>query len=196
MRAIFLDIETTGLDFYRHSPIDIAFRIIDLTLGKQEQSYQTLIKPSIQAWKQRDLSSMKINGYTDEQLASGKEIASVGKEIIEVFTAAKIARGKAIFICQNPAFDRAFFSLIVDTYTQERLFWPYHWLDLASMYWTILMQKELAERRRYPEELNLSKNAIAGYFSLPPEQDPHSAINGVDHLIACYHAIFSEGSKL
>ena len=44
MLAIFLDIEATGLDPQRHSPIDIALKIIDTSTGEVKGSYQSIIK--------------------------------------------------------------------------------------------------------------------------------------------------------
>jgi len=191
MRAVFLDIEATGLDVRSHSPIDIAFKIIDLTVDIQEQSYQALICPSEKAWQCRDFNSMQVNGYTWEQLQQGKDIAQVSREIIEIFALFHIERGRALFICQNPAFDRGFFSHIVDPYLQDKLHWPYHWLDLASMYWIITMLRCHTRGLSCAESVQLSKNAIAQSFSLPPEVEPHRALNGVEHLIICYKALLN-----
>ena len=63
MLAIFLDIETTGLDPLQHSPIDIAFRIIDMTRLQSLAAYSTVIKHSMEVWNKRDLSSIAINGF-------------------------------------------------------------------------------------------------------------------------------------
>src|SRR5262249_43527499 len=113
----------------------------------------------------------------------------VGQQIIHLFSQLKIERGRAVFICQNPAFDRGFFTQLVDIYTQDRLHWPYHWLDLASMYWASIEQKCLQQQAPFPERINLSKNEIARAYNLPPEVEPHRALNGVHHLIACYQAV-------
>lgn len=191
MLAIFLDIETTGLDPYRHTAIDVALKVIDLTLEKEVAKYQSLVKISSDEWGKRDPVSIEINGYRFEELLEGKSIQIIQDEIVALFTSLKVARGKAVFICQNPAFDRAFFAQIVDVYTQERLNWPYHWLDFASMYWALLTKELKNEKKEFPRELNLSKNEIAKKFSLKPESTPHKAINGVDHLMACYQALLS-----
>ena len=37
--------------------------------------------------------------------------------------------------------------------------------------------------------MNLSKNAIAQRFQLPIEETPHSALNGVNHLLLCYRTV-------
>lgn len=185
MLAIFLDIETTGLDSFRHTPIDIALKVIDMSTGEEKGRYQSLVKLTEEVWGLRDLASMQINGYQWEAISQGKEPAEIKKEIIALFEQLKIARGKAVFICQNPGFDRAFFAQIIDVYTQEKLNWPYHWLDFASMYWALLAQKS----ETFPETLNLSKNEIAKLYGIAPEGIPHLAINGVDHLILCYQTV-------
>lgn len=194
MRAIFLDIETTGLDPYQHHAIDIGLKIIDVSTGETEATYQSVLKITPQAWERRDPSSMAINGFTWEMVLQGKEPKVVGAEIIELFTQQRIERGKAVFICQNPSFDRSFFAQIVEIYTQEKLHWPYHWLDFASMYWAHLAFESREKGIPFPKEINLSKNEIAKLYHLPVEEMPHRAINGVNHLILCYKTVI--GLKL
>lgn len=193
MLAIFLDIEATGLDSFRHSPIDIALKVIDTTSGIEKGSYQSVILQTPEVWDKRDLYSMEINGYLWEDLLLGKSPAQVKEEILKLFKSLNITRGKAVFICQNPSFDRGFFTHIIDVYTQEKLNWPYHWLDFASMYWALLAQNTKKNKLPFPETLNLSKNEIAKLYDIPPEASPHKAMNGVDHLIACYKAVVGMG---
>lgn len=189
MLAIFLDMETTGLDPTKHRAIDMACKVIDISSNEVKGSYQSIIKVTPEAWARRDPVSMEINGFTWELVCSGKETAQISQEVIAFFTSHNILRGKAVFICQNPGFDRAFFAQLVDVYTQERLVWPYHWLDLASMYWAHLVHKAKSQGNRFPETINLSKNEIAREYHLSPEQHPHRSMNGVNHLISCYEAV-------
>ncbi len=189
MLAIFLDMETTGLDQSKHHAIDVALKIMDVTTGEYRGSYQSLIKQPYEVWLGTDPVSIEINGYTFDQIALGKEKSVVREEIISLFQSVGIQRGEAVFICQNPGFDRGFFTQLVDVYTQESLNWPYHWLDLASMYWTCLYKKCFEEGKLFPDSINLSKNAIAESYGLEKEETPHHAMNGVNHLIACYQAV-------
>lgn len=189
MLAIFLDIETTGLDPKVHCPIDIAFKIVDASTGEIKASYQSVIKQPIECWNLRDLHSMEINGYTWEEIQQGKEPELIAKEIVETFYALGIERGKAVFICQNPAFDRGFFTQMIDVYTQENLHWPYHWLDFASMYWAYFSLDLKGAKTGFPSEMSLSKNAIAERHQLNEEGLPHKAQQGVDHLLLCYGAV-------
>lgn len=191
MRAIFIDIESTGLNPKIHNVIDFALKFVNLSTNSIEKSYQSLINITPSEWDAHDPNSIKINGYSQEMLNFGKNKEKVSKEIIEIFQENDIVRKKALFICQNPAFDRMFFAQLVDFSIQEQLLWPYHWLDLASMYWAFSYKKFVDENCPFPETFSVSKNEIAEKYSLPPEVYPHRAVNGVDHLIKCYEALFN-----
>lgn len=195
MKAIFLDIETTGLDPLIHQPIDIALKVINICDGKLMGQYQSLIYQTKDAWEDHDPVSLEINGYRWGDVANGKPKSLIKSEIIQLFGQLGIQRGKAVFLCQNPAFDRSFFIRIIDVYTQERLLWPYHWLDLASMYWALLTKYQTERNESFPEELCLSKNSIAESYNLPQEEYPHRAMQGVDHLIQCYYTVLKQGGR-
>lgn len=62
---------------------------------------------------------------------------------------------------------------------------PYHWLDLASMYWMVIHEEGSIK----DAEISVSKDSIARRLNLPVEEKPHRAINGVQHLIECYRAL-------
>lgn len=189
MLGIFLDQETTGLDSFTHRVVEIACRVVDLSTGHCLASYEAVVSQGDSVWQARDLGAIEINGFTQEELRRGKTEAEIGKEIIELFTRLGIKRSYAAFICANPSFDRPFFSQIVPTYTQERLNWPYHWLDLASMYWALECVKIKELGARLPESVVLSKDSIATKLALPKEQKPHRAMQGVEHLLLCYTAL-------
>ncbi|HRD55944.1 MAG TPA: 3'-5' exonuclease [Parachlamydiaceae bacterium] len=191
MLAIFLDIETTGLDPFKHHAIDVAIAIMDIATKEIKGSYQSLIKLSKENLFLADPESLKINGYTFEEISQGKDLKTVHAEIVQFLESFGIKRKEAVFICQNPGFDRGFFSQLVDVYTQEKLNWPYHWLDLASMYFARLHKKCRDEKKPFPNRLSFSKNDIAKEYGLKEEEMPHKAVNGVNHLIACYLAVHS-----
>jgi oligoribonuclease len=189
--GIFLDTETNGLDPFRHKVIEIALKIIDIETGELLDTYESIVFQSYDEWQNSDLSSLQINGFNWEQVSYGKKTEQIAKEIEEIFTKHQIKRGEAVFICQNPSFDRPFFAQIIPPNVQEKNLWPYHWLDLASMHWTasLLIQK------KSPWESGLSKDKIAKAYSLPEEKKPHRAINGVSHLIECYTAVIGFNKK-
>jgi DNA polymerase-3 subunit epsilon/oligoribonuclease len=183
MLGVFLDIETNGLDPYVHISLEIAFKIVDLKNGKLLEEYSSIIFSQEADWRGFDANSLLINGFQKEELNQGKTRTEIQKEIKEIFAIHDIRRGRSFFICQNPSFDRPFFGKIIPPYEQENLFWPYHWLDLASMYWVLKLVKEQKTREF---DLNVSKDSIALSLGLEKEAKPHRAMNGVNHLLACY----------
>jgi len=187
--GVFLDSETNGLNSQIHQIVEIAFKIVDLTTGKVVEDYQSLIAQSKELWEKSDKDSLGINGFTWEEVSKGKSKELVAKEIIEIFKRCGVIRKKAVFICQNPSFDRVFFSQIIDSDTQEGLNLPYHWLDLASMYWALSMKKAKEKKGPFPWETGFSKDLIASQYQLPGEEKPHRAMNGVAHLVQCYEAV-------
>lgn len=187
MLGIFLDSETNGLNPQEHKIIEIAFKIIDLLSGELKASYQSIICQPFEEWQKSDPNSLKINCFTWEEVAKGKELERVAEEVIALFIQWKIKRGSSVFICQNPSFDRAFFSQIININIQEQSQWPYHWLDLASMYWVESIKK--GNQNLYPWKTGISKDCIAAAYHLLPEEKPHRAINGVNHLLLCYESV-------
>src|SRR5438552_298846 len=119
MQAIFLDTETTGLDPVSHHLLEIAFKVVDIPSGYEKLTYQSIVKQPFEVWEKRDPTSVDVNGFTWEKVQLGKEASIVRQEIIQIFTDLKIDRRSAVYICQNPAFDRNFFSQLIDVYTQE-----------------------------------------------------------------------------
>lgn len=192
MLGIFLDSETNGLNIRKHWMIELAYKILNVETGEELESYETLLQIPYKEWKKSDPLSLEVNGFAWHALKDGKLAAQVAKEIKASFKRCGIERGKAVFICQNPSFDRAFFSQVIDADTQEKLNWPYHWLDLASMYWGKCIQ----EGNVNPWDTGISKNKIAEALGLPPETDPHKAMNGVNHLILCYGAVIGFPFKI
>lgn len=189
MIGIFLDLETNGLDPYIHTVLDIAFCFMSLPDLKELVSFDQRISPPLSLWNQSDENSLKVNGLSWDECQKGNPLSTVAQEVIALFEKYKINRNNGIFICQNPSFDRAFFNQIIPSYEQEKRQWPYHWLDLASMFWA---QHSLDSAFT----LNtLSKDAIAHFYSLLPERKPHKAIHGVQHLIECYRAVMAENEK-
>ncbi|MEM8727513.1 MAG: 3'-5' exonuclease [Chlamydiota bacterium] len=191
MLGIFLDSETNGLNIRKHRLIELAYKIVDMESGAILESFATLLSIPYEEWRKSDPSSIAVNGLSWDDLKDGMEPDQAAEAIQSSFKRLAIERGKAVFICQNPSFDRPFFSQLIDTDVQEELNWPYHWLDLASMHWS----KCLTDEKVFPWDTGVSKNQIAAALGLPPEIDPHQAMNGVDHLILCYEAIIGFPTK-
>jgi DNA polymerase-3 subunit epsilon/oligoribonuclease len=194
--GIFLDTEANGLNYKKHKLIEIAFRILDLETGEEKDRYESVIFQSFDDWQLSDMDSLQINGFTWEEVSYGKKSDAIAEDVQQIFARNKIKRGEAVFICQNPSFDRAFFAQIIDPDIQERLLWPYHWLDLASMFFAESMKKAKNEQGGMPWEIGFSKDKIAIAYSLVGEEKPHRAMNGVNHLILCYEAVVGFPKKV
>ncbi len=189
MLGIFLDTEANGLNSHIHKIIEIAYKVVDLKNGVLKDEYQAVVFQSFDAWEKSDPQSLKVNGFTWEEVQKGKTPKQVSEHIIDHFASLGIKRKEAVFICQNPSNDRVFFSQLIDSDTQEMLRWPYHWLDLASMHWAESMRKAKLKEGPFPWQTGLSKDMIASHYKLPPEEKPHRAMNGVSHLLLCYQTI-------
>ncbi len=192
MFGIFLDIETNGLNTKKHKIIEIAYKIVNILTGQIIESFETIIYQPFESWEQSSPQSLTVNGFSWNEVKTGMATETAADTIKDSFKRWHIKRGKAVFICQNPSFDRGFFNQLIDVDVQEELNWPYHWLDLASMYW----MHSIAKGEYYPWETGISKNQIAKVFHLPPEQMPHKAMNGVKHLLLCYHTIIGFPKEL
>jgi oligoribonuclease len=185
--GLFIDIETSGLDPTKHRVLEIALKAYDFKKNALVGQYEAIVNQSEEVWNRADPSSLKVNGFTEELKNTGKEEKQVKEEILEFLKPFNFSRKHAVFIAQNSSFDRAFFAQLFPPYEQEKLQWPYNWLDLASMYWAI----SAIQSPNFPEGVNLSKNHIATIYGLPEEEHPHRAMNGVKHLILCYEAILN-----
>ena len=153
-------------------------------------SYEAIVSQSAEVWAEAEPESLQVNGFTWEQTLSGKSEKVVASEILNDLNRLDLGQKEGVFICQNPSFDRAFFAQIINADLQSHNGWPYHWLDLASMYWGVQLTLN-RDFTKQLKEVELSKNNIAKCYGLASEKSPHRAMNGVDHLITCYKAIFS-----
>lgn len=190
MKGIFLDTETNGLDWTRHQILEIAFILVNLGTGETIDSYSSLVQVSETDWAKSDPVSLKFTGITWKDTLQGKPTTTIQKEITQMFKTHNIRKGKAVFICQNPTFDRLFFANILSVELQDRLDLPYNWLDLASMYFAEQIKSGIN-----PDNISLSKDSIATFFGLPREEKPHRALQGVRHLLACYEQVLGFPNK-
>lgn len=189
MLGIFLDTETNGLNPRKHKILEIAYKILDIETGEAKLSFEQTLTLSEKDWENSDRNSLKVNGFTWEEVRQGVLPEVSGKTILSHFEEAGIKRGNAVFVCQNPSFDRAFFGQLIDPDIQEKLLWPYHWLDLASMHWAKAISLGESNPTAYPWNTGVSKDKIARAYGLPSEKTPHRAMHGVEHLILCYQAV-------
>lgn len=182
--GIFLDTETNGLNFFIHNILEIAIDVVDLNSGQSLGKFSSLIRLSDQEWELGNPQSLSINGITKEEVSRGVSKETAATEIKALFAELGIVRGQAFFICQNPAFDRGFFSKLITIEEQESRKYPYHWLDLASMHFA-----KSSLQGESPDNIKLSKDHISASYELEIEPRPHRAYLGVQSLIECYRHV-------
>ncbi len=188
MKGLFIDTETSGLDSSKNLLLEIALCCLDLHNFSCIFSYTSMIYyPHKYFTEKSDPDSLKINGILYQMIESGKKKHDVKHDILENIEKYGINKSNTVIICQNPSFDRAFFSQVVPVEEQQRIKFPYHWLDLASMYWYRFIDHDSDESVN--AALTLSKDEIAKRLGLPGENKPHTALGGVYHLIKCYEAL-------
>lgn len=189
MLGVFLDTEASGLDAKKHKILEVAFKIVDLSTGEIQDNYESIVSTSQEEFGKSDKASLHVNGLTWEVVRQGTPPNLVSDRILKIFKKNNIVRGEAVFICQNPSFDRVFFTQLVDVDSQESMKWPYHWLDLASMYWSFAMKNAEDKKSPMPWDTGFTKDKIAKHFNIGSEDTPHRAMNGVEHLLKCYEAV-------
>ena len=188
-RAIVLDTETTGLDPSKAQVVDIAFKVVDIGSGACLGSFQSVVALSKEEWALADPIALTVNGFTwNDVQTRGRPRSDIAVNICTLFSKLKLTSQTSFFLCQNPSFDKAFFSQICPLSVQKSCGFPYYWLDFASMNWA-LMAKEISLGKRLPFRIPFSKDGIAHSSKLPPENKPHKAMNGVDHLILLFSKI-------
>jgi len=189
LKAIFLDIETDGLDPDMHVALEIACVCVNLHTMECLFEYTSFINCSHREWCfGSDPKALAINGISFEDVKDAPQPSEVCNDLADLFLSYELDKTNSVIICQNPSFDRSFFSQIMTVETQVELDLPYHWLDLASMAWMKLFAKDV----KYLDGIApLSKDNLAQQFGIPPEEKPHRALNGVKHLIECYKALLS-----
>ncbi len=195
MKGIFLDIETNGLDSDINSPLEICVNIYDLHSMLCITEYSSLIQCSVKCFVyESDPKALLVNGITFDEVKDAKTSYDICEDLTKLFLSHEIDKTNSVFICQNPSFDRSFFNQIMPIEVQQDLELPYHWLDLASMYFikNLVPQEVNGRTVRYHPNIRTipcSKDAIASFYGLPIEGNPHRATNGVKHLIECYRAM-------
>lgn len=180
MIAVFIDVETTGLDLYRDRLLEVGLIVVDLVQNKVVNTYEALI---LGPGPLEQTSGHHINQITTlEMINEGKTEEQVAHEIEQILIEHAVFMHHGFFVCQNPVFDYYFTRPLFGLMRTSIRAWPYHWLDLASMYWI-----KLGHKSEYP--VKLTKNNIARQLDLDTEAEPHRALNGALHLLECYNEL-------
>jgi oligoribonuclease len=187
VKTIFFDIETNGLDPYLNVPLEIA--LICVEENKILFEYESVLRCSVENYiLGSSPQALVTNGISWDDVKNAKPLEKASSDIIEFFLSHEIDRNNTVFISHNASFDKGFFYQIVSETTCEELNLPYHWLDLASMYFMFYYDwfRSQAYGRK---KIDLSKNSLADFYELGDEENPHRALNGVKHLMLCYNKL-------
>lgn len=188
MKALFLDTETSGLDPKKNLLLEIALVYLDLHDFSRIFSYSSVVFYQEKTFtKKSDINSLKINGFSYQDVKNGICVSRVKHEILYLINSFELNKQNSVVVCQNPSFDRSFFSQLLSVEDQKKINFPYHWLDLASMFWCKYVFPKISVDPNY--SCSLSKDSIARNFGVFPEESPHRAMNGVNHLIECFQHV-------
>ena len=193
MRLIFVDTETSGLNPLEHTVLEIALVLWDLKSGEVIDSYESVVAIDRVQFRKAQPKALECNGFTfDELRTKGKPMETVKGDILAFFLRNGINRTNSKFIAQNCSFDKSFFTHILTEDEQRRADLPYHWLDFPSMNFVVCLQNlRCAGTTSTSNYMSIpfSKDYIAYANSLPAEEKPHRAMNGVKHLLLLFKNI-------
>ena len=185
-----------------HTVLEIALVLWDLKSGEMIDSYESVVAIERVQFRKAQPEALKCNGFTfDELREKGKPMAEIKMEILAFFSRNGVNRTNSKFIAQNCSFDKSFFTHILTEDEQRQANLPYHWLDFPSMNFVVCLQnlreasKDSGKSSTTMNYMSIpfSKDYIASANSLPPEEKPHRAMNGVKHLILLFKNIVGRG---
>lgn len=192
VKAVFVDIETNGLCPISNVVMDVSVVIVDLNDYSNATAYTACIQLSALEWINSDPEALSINGFTPQNHDPlCQSWFQVERDLEKFLIKNGIKCGQAVFICQNPGFDKPFFHQIISERRMKALKMPYHWLDLASMYW-MKYYGGCSPMSEFACHIDLSKDAIAKHLGLEPEEKPHRSLSGALHLMNCFKLLMCE----
>ena len=159
----FVDVETTGLDPYEHTILEIA--IIRTDTGE----WSTKIKPTPEDIEKASTRALDVNRYSAEEWKDAPPEGDVVAEICKRLSG-------VIIVAHNASFDKSFITELIKR--QERTEnVGYHWLDTVSYAYEHLV----------PEGLNrLSLNAVCDHAGISNE-GAHRALTDARRCKAVYY---------
>lgn len=135
---VFVDVETTGLDPFRHEIIEIACLVVDPQTLEVKKGYLTKAQP--EHLETADPVALRKNKFSLEAWENAKPLNQVLEEINS------LAPG-GMFTGFNVSFDRAF---IETAFRKEGVTsnFDYHWVDVMSLvYWRLFSDEKLKRLR-------------------------------------------------
>ena len=158
---IFVDIETTGLDFTKHEIIEIAYLVVSAKTFEVVSEHSFKIKPL--HIELADPKALEINGYSDKEWGGAQSLRSV---LIEFNNTAS----EGMLTGWNISFDWAFLEkAFMDLGVTPKF--DYHRIDVMSIAFAMLYSKKEIEH------LNLRKMAPIFGINLP---ETHGAMGDIE----------------
>lgn len=185
---IFIDLETSGLNPLQHCILEIALVIVDVHTGQRIASYESVVKVDRVTFRRSEEGALKCNGFTWKKICDeGVNSDIIRQDIINLFCKHDITYRNSKFIACNCTFDKPFFTKFVGS---QRMF-PSYWIDFPSVHFGVMMNNGVD-----PDDIQFAKDKIAVTHELPPEEKPHRAMNGVEHMLLLYENVVSFPKKL
>lgn len=164
---VFIDLETTGLDFTKHEIIEVACLVVDPKTLKIKKRYQSKVAP--EHLETADPVALELVGFSPKAWKRAKPLGKVIKKLNS------LAPG-GIFIGWNVSFDKAF----LEKAARENgiiLDFDYHWIDVMSLFYEESFSNENIKR------LNLGHICeVLG----TPRKDAHTAMGNVKTTLKVY----------
>jgi len=127
-KVIFLDTETTGVNFIKDELIQISAITCDLDTQEVESSINYFLESTIEVPER----VAKINGYYkgkwEAEGFNPLEPKTVAPLVLEYLT-----QKDAVIFCHISSFDRAFISIFLNRYGVDTLDQPKHFFDSATL---------------------------------------------------------------
>lgn len=166
MKYAIVDLETTGLNPYKHEIIEIGAVIFN------PENLNTTIEVNVKVKPEGtcDPKAALVNGYTDEKWIDAKPIKDVLKELAPKWQG-------AVFMAYNNTFDWSFMQAAYQKIGVHDPF-HYHRLDIMTIAWSHL-----------PVGSSLSLKNVCTALGIPPEPAVHRAINGALSAFEVYKAL-------
>lgn len=165
---IVVDVEATGTESKVHSILSIG--AIEFERPQNRFYEECRIFEGAHVMKE----ALLVNGYTEDQIRDQQK--QTDGELVRKFLSWAEKCNEHTFAGQNPAFDREF---IEASAKRNHLNWPFahRSLDLHSLCYFHLVQqgREVPLKNRHSD---VNSDFIMSYVGIPPEPQPHVALNG------------------
>ena len=160
-----LDIEATGLDFYKNEIIQIAAILLDKKTLKEKKSFESFIKPT--NWKSRDPEAMEVNNISWDMLKKAPSLKTVLKNFEKTFGTNVIVAPYGTIL--DTAMLRIAYKKCALTYKFD-----YHVFDIWPLVYIYMAKKrKLTNKKRFS---GFSLEDAANHLGIKIEAGRHTAL--------------------